>query len=99
MPPLIATAICGISIAGLFYLDRGEKPRVSKGLVLPALWLFLNTTHPLSWWLGMQSNVGMSNSYVDGNPFDRNVIILLQVAALVVLSKNSAKIGAMLRKN
>jgi exopolysaccharide production protein ExoQ len=100
MPPFIASIICGIGIAGLFYLDRGEKPRVSSALMIPALWMLLNTTHPLSFWLGM-SNQGSytTQAYVEGNPFDRNVALVLQLAALIVLCRKSAKVGAVLRKN
>src|SRR5580700_6134374 len=101
MPPFVASIIFGIGIAGLFYLDRGEKPRVSKALVIPTVWMILNTTHPLSFWLGMSPNVGgdAAQAYVEGNPFDRNVILVLQLAALAVLLGKSAKVGPMLRKN
>jgi exopolysaccharide production protein ExoQ len=100
MPPFIASIICGIGIAGLFYLDRGEKPRVSRALIIPAVWMLLNTTHPLSFWLGM-SNQGSytTEAYVEGNPFDRNVALVLQLAALIVLCRKSAKVGAILRQN
>jgi exopolysaccharide production protein ExoQ len=101
MPPFVASIIFGIGIAGLFYLDRGVKPRVSKALVIPAVWMILNTTHPLSFWLGLSPNVGATSAqaYVEGNPFDRNVILVLQLAALAVLLGKSAKVGPMLRKN
>ena len=100
MQPAIASLICGIGIAGLFFLDRGEKARVSMALVIPAVWMFLNTTHPLSFWLGV-SNQGSytTEAYVEGNPFDRNVALVLQLAALIVLCRKSAKVGAILRKN
>ena len=101
MSPFIASIIFGIGIAGLFYLDRGEKPRVSKVLVIPTVWMILNTTRPLSFWLGMQpdARVGVAQAYVEGSPFDRNVILVLQLAALAVLLGKSAKVGPMLRKN
>jgi exopolysaccharide production protein ExoQ len=101
MPPFIASLICGIGIAGLFFLDRGEKTRVSKALVIPAVWMLLNTTHPLSFWLGMSDQQGSytTAAYVEGNPFDRNVAIVLQLAALIVLCRKSAEVGALLRKN
>jgi exopolysaccharide production protein ExoQ len=101
MPPFIASLICGIGIAGLFFLDRGEKARVSKALVIPAVWMLLNTTHPLSFWLGMSDQQGSytTEAYVEGNSFDRNVALVLQLAALVVLCRKSAKVGAILRKN
>jgi O-antigen ligase len=100
MQPTIASLICGIGIAGLFYLDRGEKTRVSKALVIPAVWMFLNTTHPLSFWVGMSPPGSYTTeAYVEGNPFDRNVALVLQLAALIVLWGKSAKVGAILRKN
>lgn len=99
MPPFIASLICAIGIAGLFFLDRGEKTRVSKALVIPAVWMLLNTTHPLSWWLGINQGIDAAQSYVDGSPFDRNFTIFLQLAALVVLIGKSDKVGAILRKN
>jgi len=99
MPPFIASIICGIGIAGLFYLDRGEKRRVSVALIIPALWMFLNTTHPLSWWLGIDQGIDATQSYVDGSPFDRNFTIFLQLAALVALTRKGAKAGSILRQN
>src|SRR5579862_318046 len=100
MQPALASLICAIAIAGLLFLDRGEKPRVSMALLIPALWMFLNTTHPLSFWLGMTPPGSYTTeAYVEGNPFDRNVALVLQLAALIVLCRKSAKVGAMLRKN
>ena len=69
-------------------------------LVIPAVWMFLNTTHPLSFWLGMTPPGSYTTeAYVEGNPFDRNVALVLQLAALIVLCRKSAKVGAILRKN
>src|ERR1700722_9744089 len=101
MHPATASLICAIGIAGLFYLDKGEKPRVSWALLIPAVWMFLTTTHPLSFWLGMSPDGAgeSSQAYVDGSPFDRNVFIFLQLAALIVLHRKRTKIGAVLRKN
>jgi O-antigen ligase len=100
MQPAVASLICGIGIAGLFFLDRGKKTRVSMALVIPAVWMFLNTTHPLSFWLGMSGQGSYTTeAYVEGNPFDRNVALVLQLAALVVLCRKSAKVGAILRTN
>ena len=101
MPPAIASLICAMGIGGLFFLDRGGKLRVSKALVIPTVWMFLTTTHPLSFWLGMSPNQGVdaAQAYVDGNPFDRNFFIFLQLAALIVLNGKRAKIGPMLRQN
>lgn len=102
MPPFVASIIFGIGIAGLFYLDRGETPRVSKALLIPTVWMILNTTHPLSFWLGMSpanAGIDVAQAYVEGSPLDRNFILFLQIAALVVLLSKSARVEPMLRKN
>ena len=53
MPPIIASIIFTIGIIGLFYLDRHQDRRVSQALWIPAVWLFLISSRPLSLWLGM----------------------------------------------
>lgn len=51
MPPLTATLVFTIGIAGLFYLDR-EYEHTSKALWLPVIWLSTNGSRSLSAWLG-----------------------------------------------
>ena len=53
MPPQIATTLFAIGIAGLFWLNRDDSVRVSKALWLPTVWLSLNGSRAVSFWLGM----------------------------------------------
>src|SRR6266404_3743951 len=102
MPPTIASIIFTIGILGLFYLDRHEDSRVSKALWIPAVWLFLISSRPVSLWLGIAPNlkgVDATEAYVEGSPIDRNVFIFLLLAALVVLVARSGRAGPLLRKN
>lgn len=102
MPPLIASIIYAIGILGLFYLDRGQIPRMSKALWIPAIWLFLISSRPVSLWLGMAPDfrgVDATAAYVEGSPLDRNIFFVLLLAALVVLVARSGKIGPVLQKN
>jgi exopolysaccharide production protein ExoQ len=102
MPPIVATFICTIGIIALVYLDRYGGPRISKAVWIPAIWLFLISSRPLSIWLGIGWNSGAvdaTQAYVEGSPVDRAVFICLILAALVVLFARADKVGALLRKN
>lgn len=81
-------------------------------LWIPALWLFLCGSRPVSFWLGMAPNVNggdaagayleggaTTEDYVEGSPFDRDVFTVLLLAALAVLVARKDKVGPMLRKN
>ena len=75
---------------------------MSKALWIPAVWLFLISSRPLSLWLGMSPNlkgVDATAAYVEGSPIDRNLFMFLLLAALVVLIARSGKVEPLLRKN
>jgi exopolysaccharide production protein ExoQ len=103
MPPAIASIIFTTGILGLFYLDRHEDSRVSKAIWVPAAWLFLISSRPLSLWLGMAAPnldaADASQALEDGSPIDRNVFIVLLLAAVVVLVARGDRVGPLLRKN
>jgi exopolysaccharide production protein ExoQ len=104
MPPAIASIIFTIGIVGLFYLDRHEDSRVSKAIWIPAVWLFLISSRPLSLWLGMPPDISVivdptTQAYVEGSPIDRYAFIFLMLAALAVLLGRRCRVGPMLRKN
>jgi O-antigen ligase len=105
MPPTIASIIVMIGILGLSYLDRDKTVRMSKALWIPAVWLFLISSRPVSLWLGMGPIYGVlkgvdaTQAYVDGSPLDRNIFIFLMLAALPVLVARSEKVGPLLQKN
>jgi exopolysaccharide production protein ExoQ len=105
MPPAIASIIFAFGILGLFYLDRDKTVRMSKALWIPAVWLFLISSRPVSLWLGMGpiygrlTGVDATEAYVEGSPIDRNVFIFLLLAALAVLVARSGRVGPLLRKN
>jgi exopolysaccharide production protein ExoQ len=101
MPPAIASLICVIGIAGLFYLNRYDGPRSSKALWIPTIWLFIISTRPVSFWLDISPNyaVNASAAYEEGSPVEQVVLSALMVAALAVLFTRSARASSLLRKN
>jgi exopolysaccharide production protein ExoQ len=102
MPPIIASIIFTIGILGLLYLDRGNTVRMSKAIWIPAVWLFLISSRPVSLWLGVApsfSGVDATETYVEGSPVDRAVFTFLLLTALSVLVARRRKVGPLLRKN
>jgi len=100
MAPLIATIIFAIGIAGLFYLDRDKKIRVSKALWIPTLWLFFCLSRSPSQWLGTSPPPSeMASIYLEGSPIDRAVFIGLEIAALIVVVSRQRRVGSIMVRN
>jgi len=102
MPPIIASIVSLVVILSLFYFDRRENSRLSKSLWIPAVWLFLISSRPVSLWLGMDQSldsVDATQAYVEGSPIDRAVFALLLLSALAVLVARMDRVGPVLRRN
>jgi O-antigen ligase len=102
MPPTIATIIFIIGILGLFYLDRDESARMSRGLWVPAAWLFLMSSRAASIWFEVPPNLrsgARPEDYIEGSPIDRAVFAFLLLAALAVLVARRERVWPMVRKN
>src|SRR4051812_25360200 len=102
MPPAIASSIFAVGILGLFYRDRDKTRRTFGVLWIPAIWLSLLSSRPVSMWLGISphlNNVDATQAYVDGSPIDRSVFIVLELAALAVLLSRGNRVRSLLRRN
>lgn len=98
MPPTLAAIVFGIGIAGLFFFDH-QQTRVSKALWIPMVWLFFCSSRSLAQWLGISTGTDQASVYLEGNPVDRNLLIVLQVIALMVLINRRRRVGPILRRN
>jgi exopolysaccharide production protein ExoQ len=98
MAPTLAAFVFAIGIASLFFLDR-EQGRVSQALWIPTVWLFFCSSQSPAQWLGMDTGTDQAGSYLDGNPFDRNFLIILQVIALIVLINRRRRLSPIVRRN
>jgi exopolysaccharide production protein ExoQ len=82
MNPNLASLICALGIAGLFYLDRESSVRPSKALWLPVIWIWIIGSRPVSAWFGVDPG---GNVQLEGSPFDAIVFGILLLAAIAVL--------------
>jgi O-antigen ligase len=99
MSPSVASIIFAIGIAGLFFLDRGEKSRVSNALWIPTVWLFCCASRSVSEWLGVSPTVTDGAVYLEGSPVDRAVLSILEVVALIVVISRRRRVSPILRRN
>lgn len=99
MPPIVATVIFVIGIVGLFYLNREVNARTSKALWIPAAWLFIISSRPVSMWLGTTPPSDSLDIYLEGSPIDRAVFGLLVIAGLVVVISRMDRVRPLLRRN
>jgi O-antigen ligase len=89
MPPLLASLLFVIGIAGLFMLDRDPDARTSRALFVPLASVWLAGSRSAAEWLAI-SGLGPpidpdANLYMDGSEVDRNVLGALMAISLVVL--------------
>jgi exopolysaccharide production protein ExoQ len=101
----IATLVCFVGIAGLFYLDRDKSIRTSKALWLPVIWLWIIGSRPLSAWLSIWFGLNLDWSgksiqgQLDGSPADAVAFAILLIAGIGVLVGRGRRTSTLLLAN
>jgi O-antigen ligase len=85
MPRQIALLVCIILILYLFWMDRNKNESVSNAIWIPFIWMFLAGSRFVSQWLNLGTPNFSTDVYIEGNPVDRAVFILLIIAGVVIL--------------
>lgn len=96
-----AFLICGIGIAGLFFLDHDKSVRSSIGLWLPVVWLSINGSRSISMWLGATSpsSGDALAATLDGSPLDAAIYLVLIVVGIIVLFLRRRRTTELLKAN
>jgi exopolysaccharide production protein ExoQ len=97
--PQIATVICVLGILCLFMLDRDRKARTSRALWIPVLWLMIGGSRNVGEWLQLGAPSDLSDTYVEGNSVDRNVLGAFEAIGIIVLIRRRRRVAALLRAN
>lgn len=97
MNPLLASLICTIGIAGLFYLDREPASRKSKTLWIPILWVAIVGSRAVSEWFGV-TPTGL-DAQLNGSPVDAAIFGVLEAAAFGVLIFRSKRVRTLIAAN
>src|SRR5438445_4705938 len=87
MPPSLASCLFALLILWLLYNSAKKAPRLSVGLWVPAVWVAIIGSMPVTCWLkGRDSDLNF-NAYVEGSPADRNVCLILLFLAIIILMR------------
>lgn len=87
MPPFLAACVCVMFIIWLFALDANQRPGTSHALWIPILWACVIGSRPVSFWFGLNQDLGGVRGFAEDTLLDKGVFLLLIVAGLLVLSR------------
>lgn len=94
-------AICLFAGFILFLLRRSVKrgDRSSPGLFVATIWFCLIGSKPVIYWLHGRDSDADLNVYLDGNPIDRTLFLVLIVWAIAILTQRNIDWRAIWSKN
>ena len=99
MIALPATLFTIFVIVTLFRMDQSDDRRPSIATWIPFIWLFIESSRPVSAWIHLNVPGNITNEYIDGSPLDRNILTVLLAIGLVFLSRRLKRVGAILASN
>jgi O-antigen ligase len=100
MTPHLATLLCFLCIAYLFWVDRKQAEGVSGAAWIPLIWMFLAGSRFASQWLNLGSpDLLSADVYDEGNPLNRSVFLGLFLAGVAVLGQRKVDWPAVLKGN
>ena len=99
MPPPLAACLCAGFITWLLYRDSKRSQKTSSSLWIPILWVAIIASKPVVYWMQTSRSEADANSYLDGNPVDRNVFLALMIAAGMALALRRLDWVSIIKKN
>src|SRR5277367_1920640 len=97
MPPLIATVLFAVGIAGLFLLDRDGSVPPSRLLWLPIIWLSISGSRSVSAWLGVGVPSEIPGQLPDSSLLDQLVAATLLLLGVIVLIRRRKDVTSVLK--
>lgn len=96
----LAVSACVLFIAWLYYREGKLRPMTSPALWIPLLWVIIIGSRTGSLWLNMNVDPQMlAVDALEGNPFDRNVFLLLIALGVMVIFRRRLNWGRILSGN
>jgi O-antigen ligase len=100
MSPSIATPACLALIFWLLYRDAKTHPRVSVALWVPTIWVGIMSSKPVVYWFESKGGNDLSlDTYLDGNPVDRVILLALLGLAFGILMQRRLRWDAVFHNN
>jgi exopolysaccharide production protein ExoQ len=96
----VATLLCVMCIAYLFWVDRRSAEGVSGAIWIPLLWMFFSGSRfPTQWWALGPPDAWSIEAYLEGSPLDRNVFVGLIVVGIAALAQRKVNWSVVLTRN
>lgn len=86
----------------VFFLLKGSSrslPGVSRATWIPLLWLIILSSRPVSLWFTSNAEALSGERIEDVTKLDRNVYLILEFAAFMVLLRRRVSLGEVIRQN
>src|ERR1051326_1376674 len=100
MPRELAILVFTLFSVWLWREDNKSRPRLSKALWIPLIWLLLLASRPLSWWSWFLFGIGSSvTSDLNGNAVDRVLYSVLICLSLIVITRRGVSWSNVFRGN
>ena len=80
-------------------MDFKRKSNVSRALWVPLIWIMIIGSRPVAQWLNLGTGIESPESYFEGNPVDRTVLLILMIAGLFLLFKRNIYWSKTLKNN
>mgnify|MGYP005838870173 CR=1 FL=1 len=96
MPPSVASLVFTAAIVSLFVWDWRLNGKTSSALAIPALFMFVVASRPVSIWIGGPV-WSAANDLSEGSPLDATFYLVLQLLAAFVLIRRAKKVQVLLR--
>ena len=93
MPPLLALLITCCFIAWLLRKDLRTRRAGSLALLVPAAWVAIASTRPVSTWFEPQQDHAVVQVSLEGAPINTYILGVLMVGAIFVLNKRNLNWG------
>ncbi len=84
MPPKIALVLCIIFVLYILNEDIKYNSKTSLALWIPLIWIMIIGSRMPAYWFDHVTVSISPESYKVGNPFNRNVFIILIIIGLII---------------
>jgi O-antigen ligase len=97
MSPHLAACVYGAFIFFLFRRYSKEAGPMPWSLWVPFIWVCINSTRPLGYWLSSGTDAAAVSDVAGGSFYDRNVYLLLMICGIFILSRRRIEWGQIIR--
>ena len=87
MNPTLALIICAATIIWIIWRDIRNHLSISNVIWIPLIWMFILASRSISSWANITAELPELSGIIDGNPIDRNILILFIIIGIVILIK------------